>query len=195
MNPRIECSILSCLGPDDRHLRSRAVRDPHLRAVQHKAAVGLLAGRRDHAAGIRTIVRLREPEAPHDRARRHPGQIPLLLLVAPEREDRVHDERPLDGCERAHAGVAAFELLHDESIGDVAQARAPVLLRQIGAKQSELRHRRHDLTRKTAVHVALADHGQHALIDEPAHALANGALLFGQHAVDVEEVSCHGGEV
>ena len=46
---------------------------------------------------------------------------------------------------------------------------------------------------ESALDVALADDRQHALVDEAADAVAHGALLLGEEAVDVEEIK-HGGK-
>src|SRR2546427_7554262 len=44
----------------------------------------------DHVGGIRSVVRLREPEAADHLARRHLREPAPLLLVRPEGVDRIH---------------------------------------------------------------------------------------------------------
>ena len=106
-----------------------------------------------------------------------------------ERVDRIHHERTLHRRERANARVAALELLHDQSVRDVVESRAAVLLGQVRAEHAERRHLGNELLRESAVDVALADDRKHLVVDELADAVANSALFFGEHAVDVVEVS------
>src|SRR2546429_10006240 len=64
----------------------------------------------DHAGGIRSVVRLREPEAADHLARRHLREPAPLLLVRAEGVDRIHGQRTPDRGERAHPPVAALEI-------------------------------------------------------------------------------------
>ena len=63
---------------------------------------------------------------------------------------------PCTLAKRAHARVAALELLHREAVADVAQARAAVAL-QVAAEQTELGDLRDELVRERAVLPVLAD--------------------------------------
>ncbi len=78
--------------------------------------------------------------------------------------------------------------MHDQSVGDVVEPGAAILLRQIGAEHPELRHLRDELFRKASFYVAVADDGHDLFIDEGANRVANGALLFGEGGVDVVEI-------
>jgi len=80
------------------------------------------------AAGVRAEVGLGQAETADRLAGRHPGDPAVLLLLRAEGVDRIHDERALDGDEAAEPGVAAFQLLHDETVGDAAQAGQAVLV-------------------------------------------------------------------
>ena len=111
-----------------------------------------------------------------------------LLLLAAERVDRIHHQRALHGSERAHAGIAALELLHDQPVGDVVQASAAVLFGKIRAEDAQLGHLRNDLFRESSFDVAVADDGKDFFVDERADAVANGALFFGEHGIDVVEI-------
>src|SRR5437868_10247650 len=182
------------LGPHDRDLCGGSVRDPHLAAIEEPGTVRLFLRHRDHAGRIRAKVRLRETEAANDLAARHLRQPRAFLIFAAEGEDGIHRQCPLYGGQGAHAGVAAFELLHDQTVRDVVEARATVLLRQIGAEDAQLRHLGHELFRETAVDVALPNDGKHAVVDEVADAVAYGALVLRQLTIDVEEIE-HGGKV
>mgnify|MGYP006160013295 CR=1 FL=1 len=67
--------------------------------------------------------------------------------------------------------------------------RIPLALDQVEEEVSRLyegaRHARHELPGKLPVDVGLADHRQHALVHEPADAVADGALLLGERLVDL----------
>ena len=63
----------------------------------------VILGARLHAAGIGTGIGLGEAEAADSLARGHPREPRLLLVLAAERPDRIHRERPLDGDHRADA--------------------------------------------------------------------------------------------
>src|SRR3989442_1576734 len=193
---RVHVVDLAGLGPHDGQLRGGAVGDPHLGPVQDPAILRLLR-HGDHVGGIRSVVRLREPEAADHLARRHLREPAPLLLVRPEGVDRIHGQRALDRGERAHPRVAALELLHDEAVGDVVQPGAAVLLREVGAEQAKLRHLRNELLREAPLDVVLADDGDQVLVHPRAHRVAHGALFLGEQTVDVVEVDalklgCHG---
>src|SRR6185503_19526992 len=102
----------------------RAVRDPHLGAVEDPAArrVGLRV--RDNPARVASEVGLGETEAADRFAACEPREPLLLLLLGPERVDREHHERALHRDERADAAVAALELAADDAVRDLAHARA-----------------------------------------------------------------------
>ena len=139
-------------------------------------------------AGIRAEVGLGETEAADHLARRQPRQPVALLLLAAERVDRIHHQRALHRRERADAGVAALELLHDEAVRDVVEPGAAVLLGQVGAEHAELGHLRDQLLREASLDVALADDRQHVLVDEGADGVADGALFLGEERVEPVEV-------
>ena len=113
----------------------------------------------------------------------------LLLLLGAERVDGVHHERALHRRERANARVAALELLHDEPVHDVVQPGAAVLLGEIGAEVAVLAHLGDELAREAAVDVGLTDDRQDFFVDEGADGVADGAFLFGEGGVDVEQVA------
>src|SRR6185312_6948713 len=48
--------------------------------------------------------------------------------------------------------------------------------------------------RKAPLDVAVADHRQHAVVHELAHALPHGALFLGEDVVNAVEVRCHAGK-
>ena len=111
-----------------------------------------------------------------------------LLRFGAEGKDGIHDQGPLHRREGANAGITALELLHDEAIGDAGQAGTAVFLGQIGAQHAQLRHLGHELVGEATLHIALADNGEYAFVYELADGVANGALLFGEGGIDVEQV-------
>ena len=84
--------------------------------------------------------------------------------------------------------IPTLELLVNQAVRDVIEARTAVLFGEIGAKNAQLGHLGDDLTRKLAFDVRLSNDGDDLVIYEAAHAVANRALFFGELAVDVVEV-------
>jgi hypothetical protein len=87
------------------------------------------------------------------------GSHSLLLLLAAEGVDRIHDQRALHRREGADARVAALELLHDEPVGDVVQPGAAVLLGQVGPEHAQLADLGDELRREAPLDVGVADDG------------------------------------
>ena len=166
------------LGPHDRDVRGRAVRDPHLGPVQYPPLLRLLRDR-DHPTGVRAVVGLGQPEAADAPPARQLGQPAPLLLVAAEFVDGIHHERSLHRCERAHPGIAALQLLHDQPVGDVIEARAAELLGEVRPEQPQLGHLGNEVGGELARDVVLADHRDDVVVHPGAHRVADGALLFG----------------
>src|SRR5262249_39963368 len=142
------------LGPHHRDVGDRSVRDPELRAVED-IAVAQASGPRLHGAGIRAVIGFGEAEAAHLLAARHRRKPLLLLRVRAVAVDRVHHEPALYRRRRAKPGVTPLELLHDESVGDVVEARAAVALER-RAEHAELAELRDERDRKRARPVMLA---------------------------------------
>ena len=117
-----------------------------------------------------------------------------LLILTTESVDGVHHQSALNRSERAHARIAALQLLHDQAVGHVIESCAAILFRQIGAEQPELCHLRNELFRKFSLYVAVADDGQDFFIDESVDGVTDGALFLREDAVDVVEVG-HAGKL
>ena len=75
------------------------------------------------------------------------------------------------------------------------EARAPILLGEIGAEHPEFGELGDEFIREAPLHIAVADDGQNARIDEATNGVANGALLFSERGIDVEQVARVGGEL
>ena len=95
------------------------------------------------------------------------GQPGLFLLVAAEGVNGIHHQRRLHADERAHAGVAAFQFLHDQAVFDVRHPGAAVTL-QAGAEEAELAHGLDQFARKAAGAIAFFDDGDEIVFDELA---------------------------
>ena len=184
MKPRI---LPSSLAQTMAEVGDRRVRDPHLGAVE-LVAVRHLLGARDHRAGIGAEVRLGQAEAADQLGLGELGQILPLLRLAAVGVDRVHHQRRLHRQRRAIAGIDALHLARDQAVGDIAQARAAVFLRDGRAEQAVRAH----LGQQLLVDLLLAPgeaHARHQLVlREVAHAVADHALFFGQLAFEIERV-------
>ena len=111
-----------------------------------------------------------------------------LLLIAAEGEDRIHHERALHGDEGAQARVAALELLTDQTVGDVVQTGAAVLLGEVGAEHTELAELGRDLVRKRARLEVLHHEREVALAYPAPHGVAHHALVLRELALELEEI-------
>src|SRR5688500_6701277 len=181
--------IVVGLRPDHRDFRRRAIGDPHLGAVQHPRAIALFPGHGDHASGIRAEVRFGQPETADRLAPGHLRKPGALLVLAAEREDGIHNECALHRRERPDAAVSPLELLHDQAVRDIVQARAAVFFGEVRAEDAQLRHLGNELFGEPGLDVTVADDREHPFIYPAANGVPDGALLFGQRAIDVEEVS------
>ena len=133
------------------------------------------------------MVCLGQPECAEDTPRGHVRQVALAVLLRPEGVDGGHRQRGLDGRERTIAGVGALQLLHDEAVGDGAEAGAPVAF-QVRAEQAHLAHARDEFQRERAL-AEVRDDGRHRLrLDEAAHRVAHLALVVGELRFDVQQV-------
>ena len=184
MKPRI---LPSSFAQTMAEVGDRRVRDPHLGAVELEAVRHLL-GARDHRARIGAEVRLGQAEAADQLGLGELGQILLLLRLGAVGVDRVHHQRRLHRQRRAIAGIDALQLARDQAVGDVAQARAAVFLRDGRAEQAERAH----LGQQLLVDPLLAPgepHPRHQLVlGERPRAVAHHALFLGQVAVEIERV-------
>jgi hypothetical protein len=148
----------------------------------------VLARGREHSARVAAEVGLGQAEAADRLAGRELGEPVFLLLLAPERVDRVHHQAALHRHERAQAAVAALELLVDQARSDIVQSRASVLVRQRGAEHAQLGQLRHDLHRERAG-LEVRHHARDvALADPRAHGVAHHALVFGELLVELQEI-------
>jgi hypothetical protein len=96
----------------------------------------------------------------------------------------VHDEARLHARERTQSAVAALELLADQAVRDVADARAAVLLGQRRTEEAELGDARHEIHRKGPVAIRLDDARRELVLDEATRGVADLALVVGEQLFD-----------
>ncbi len=134
------------------------------------------------------MVRLGQAEAADHLAGGELGQIFLALRLGAVGIDRMHHQRRLHRQRRAVAGIDALDLARDQAVGDIAEARAAIFLRDGRAEQPERAH----LGQQVAVDLLLAiglDHPRHQLVlRKAARGVAHHALLFGQLAFEIERI-------
>ena len=172
--------------PDDGDVGDRAVRDPHLRAVEDPVRA-VASGQRAHGPGVGAGVGLGQSEAADLLAGVHRRQPPLLLILGSPLPDREHRERALHRDEAANARVACLELLAHEPVHDRARLGQPVAL-EVHSEQAESRQLGNQVEGKLAAFEPLADVRLDLLGDELAHGVADRPLLVGEQRVDREEV-------
>ncbi len=117
----------------------------------------------------------------------HGGQPFLFLFFAAKGIDGIHHQRRLHAHKRAHAAVAALQLLHHQAIFDVAHAGAAVTF-QAGAEETQLAEGLHQLTREASFAVALLDDGNQIVFDELAGAVTHQALVVAEQRIEGDEV-------
>ena len=172
--------------PDDRDIRDRAVRDPHLRPVQDP--VRAVAPRmRSHRAGIGAGVGLGQAEAADRLARVHGREPPLLLLLRAPAPDREHRERALHRDRAPYPRVSGLELQAGQPVRHRARPRQAVAV-EVHAEEPELRELGHQLARKDPSLEPIPHLGQHSLADELPNRVANRPLLVLEKGVDREQV-------
>ena len=102
--------------------------------------------------------------------------------------DGVHRKRSLHAHERPDAGVASLELHGGQSVGDGVGARAAVAL-QVHAEHAELSELACELARGDGARLEpVGNLRLDPALDEVTDDVADRSLLFGEHAVDGEEL-------
>ena len=133
------------------------------------------------------MVRFGQAEAADRRSRAQARKPALLLFRRAELADRVHHERALHRRERTQPGIAPLQFLQDQAVGDVAQARAPVV-GEGGAEdphRSHLGHQRRGKGPRTSV---VPDQQHRAGVHPAPHRLARRPFLLGQEVLYPVEI-------
>ncbi len=105
------------------------------------------------------------------------GKPLLLLLVAPEEEDRRRPERGVRGDGDRDGGVDPRQLLDRDRVRDGVASSAAVLLRDREAHQAELAELGDELVWKPPLEVELGRNGCDAVLCKRADRVANQLLL------------------
>ena len=181
------------LRPHHRHVRDGAVGDPHLGAIDAPLAARLAHGLGEHPAGIGPEIRFGQAEASDLFTLGHLGEPVLFLGFAAIGVDGPHHETALHRREGAKARIAAFQLVHQQTVGHAGKTRAAVFLGQRGAIESQLAHLGDEVVWESLVLGMLLDDGQHFAIDEVAGRFADHAFFVREQALEAHEIS-HVGE-
>ena len=101
--------------------------------------------------------------------------------------DRIHHQRALHGNEAAQAGIAAFEFLRHQAVGDVGHSGAAVAL-QVRAKKSQLAQFRHQLHREGRFAIVFFDDRDDVLVDKLPRRLARQQLFVIEQRIEVQKI-------
>ena len=167
------------LREDDEQVGEPAVGDPHLLAVQDKAAVRLRDRQGLRAQGVRPGVRLAQ-RVGADRLSAHEArQVSALLFLRAEEQQRDDGEvalRAIGGAERCRHGEG---LCHDDR-GDRVQLDATIGFGHVDAEQSKRATSAQKMPRSTPVLLFHSvEFGQYFLRDELLRGLTDEAVLVG----------------
>ncbi len=184
----VDLAVLAA-GPDHDDVGDAAGPDPPLGTVQHVGVADAPRARLE-PDGIGAVIRLGERERAQLLETGHPRQPAVLLLLGAEHRDRLHRQPGLDPEERPKAAVAAVELHVDEAAGDRVEARAAVAV-DVLADDGEFPEPLDQGPRHVGALPVAADHRQHLVVDEHAHAAEQLELLVGELLAQEEVV---GGE-
>ena len=175
------------LGPNDEDVGDGRVGDPHLRAGQAVAAVGLdRAGA--HAAGVGAGIGLGQAEAADEGAAGESREIFLALLLRAVSVDRVHDERALDRHGRAVAAIDALHGAGDEAVADIAEAGAAIFRRNGRAKQAEFAHFGENGAVEILFEISVRDARLQLVLGVGLRGVADEPFLVGQLMVQIERI-------
>src|SRR5690606_34613599 len=143
---------------DNEDLTHARVGDEYLAPVQAIAAVAT-DGRRTRPARVRAGARLRQTETAEHPAGGEQGDIPSLLRLRPEIQDRRRAERGMRADRDRIARVDTGELLDHDQIAQIVEALAAVLRGYVHAEEAELGHLPDALPGKLTFFVELTGDG------------------------------------
>ena len=140
------------VGEHDGDVGGLGIRDPDLAAGQH-VAVAVLTRHRFLVGGVRPRLLLGEREGADRFARRELWQPKGLLLRGSELEERLGDERVVDGEADRHRGAGEGDGLDGERVRHVIAARAAFGRGNRHAHQPEASRLANQVARKRAAGV------------------------------------------
>ena len=167
-------------GKHDEDVGESAVRDPHLLAIEHEAAVGLLRRAGLGAERVRTGAGLAQAVRAHELAGCQLRQVLLLLLLGSKEHQRQRTEIGLCAECRSERGGARHLLAHDHR-GHFVEAEAAIRLGDVGAEQPELAAPLQQLARERPLFLLeTIELGQHLVVDKGLRRLSDEAMFGGQ---------------
>ena len=176
------------VGPDDGDIRDRAVRDPHLRAVEDPV-VAVAAGAGAHRARVASPQSGSvSPKQPMTSPAAIRGSHSCFCSSRAAPPDREHGERALHRDEAAHPAVARLELQAREAVGGRARAGAAVAL-EVHAEQPELAQLLRQLLGNVPASNQSPTSGGSGRATNRRDRVADQPLLVVQQAVDIEKVA------
>src|SRR5581483_2553509 len=114
-------------------------------------------------------------------------EVALLLLLGAVAEQGEGVQPDVDGDQRPERGLAPFDLLAGERLGDEVEPGAAVLLRDDDPEDAELGHSLDELQVELVVDVVLDGDRKDALVDECADGVLDQPLLVGELEVHAAE--------
>ena len=175
------------LGPDHEHIGNRAVRDPHLGAIDDVATVGFL-GDGLHSRRVGPGIGFGQTKAPDQRACSQTRQVFLALLVASIGVDRIHHEGALYAHHRPIPAVDAFDFAGDKTIAHIARTQTAELFGDGHTQQTHLAHLGENLGCDTFVQIHVRHARQQLVFCIRRSAVRDHALFLGQSRAQTQRV-------
>src|SRR5688500_9903410 len=126
------------LGPNDSQIRYRTISNPHFSPVED-IGISIICYPADHATGIRTVIWFCQAKTPDQFTSPQLWEIFFPKFFRRVFINRKHDQRPLNRSHRPDSGITPFELLHNDTIGDLIHTPTPIFHGQTWPKSANLR--------------------------------------------------------
>ena len=170
-------------GVDDEGVGVRAVRDPHLGAVEDEAVAPAL-GLRAHAHHVRARPRLAHRERPDVLAPDEGRKVAVLLLLASVAADLVDAQVRVRAVAQAHRGRRPAHLLHRDAVLGVAEPDPAVLLLDGDPEDAEVAHLGPEVGGEVVRLVDRRRPGRDLVRGEAHHAVADEVGLVAEAEVE-----------
>ena len=109
------------LGPNHGDIRKGGVGNPHFGTVQ-EVMISFVHKMRRHPAGVGPVVGFGQAKTAHPFAGGQFGKVFAALFFGTVFVDGVHHQRTLNRSRGTNTGIAAFQFLHDDAVGDFVHA-------------------------------------------------------------------------
>src|SRR5438270_11894202 len=174
------------LRPNDGYVGDRPGRDPHFLAVDYVFVAHFFRASA-HEARNRTEVGFSQTEAAKLFAFLHRWKPFLLLLLAAELVNRIHDQPRLHAHKTAHAGVSALQFLRHEPVFHVAHPGAAVAF-QRRPEKTQIGHGFNQFARKSTGTVAFLNNRDQVVFNKLARGVAYQAFFVRQQGIVLDEI-------